>query len=215
MAELFLKFVSVTFGALWALPLFLISRLVNIIWFQDISNAAVRRFVVPGSSAAATPGVSVSRNIADFILAVILECSFLLQSYLVVYFIPVPLVAQFFTFVHNCLYYSLYAFEYAWMSQGIELNRRLDRIETYWQYHLGFGTILAVVTLWPTSFIVSGCLFGAIFPFLIVSSFASKRLTTSVSEAKPENFKLPLFGPSKYVANKLSKWFSSTRGLRR
>lgn len=214
-------------NALWTLPLFIISRIVNALWFQDIANASGRRFFgVNVSQSGSTPStsataahpyhpVSLSRNVADFILTILLETIFLVQSSLVVYVIPLPFIPQCFLFVHLCLLYSLYAFEYAWMSQGVELSRRLDQIETYWIYYLGFGSPLAIATLWHPSYIVSGCLFGALFPLFIISSFASRRLTLhdKIDAGKIGYFKLKLFLPSVFAANQLSLTFFRRRAF--
>jgi len=44
-------------------------------------------------------------------------------------------------------------------------------VEHHWPYHLGFGTLLSLATSISGNFLINGCIFGALFPFFIVSSF--------------------------------------------
>jgi hypothetical protein len=98
-----------------------------------------------------------SRSIADFVIAIVLH------------------------FMHISLLYSLYSFEYMWMSKGYELSKRIRRIETYWPYYLGYGASLTLLTSISANFIVNGCIFGMVFPFFIISSFQVNKLAISWS----------------------------------
>lgn len=73
------------------------------------------------------------------------------------FFSYVPYVGKFLCFVHICLLYSLYSFEYKWFNQGYELHKRLKLVEYNWPYFLGFGMILASLTEFTSdSFIIKG-----------------------------------------------------------
>lgn len=85
----------------------------------------------------------------------------------------VPYLGKILCFVHICLLYSLYAFEYKWFNQGYELHRRLKLVEHNWSYYLGFGMILASLTELSDFFIIKGCIFSMFFPLLIISSIDS------------------------------------------
>jgi len=193
--------VASVLGAFWILPVFLITRLVNALWFQDIANAA-QRYRLSGSSQQQPQQQSFSRNVADFLIAILLETVFLLQGY-VVGLLPVPIVNFLFSYIHVCILYSLYAFEYVWMSEGVELKQRLQRIECNWPYFFGFGCLLAAITLYPSSVVLSGCIFGVFFPVLIISSFQAKYLPLG-SSTENDWQRINFFDPSVYVCEKIS-----------
>jgi len=70
-----------------------------------------------------------------------------------------------------CLLYSFYAFEYAWIYSNLNVKQRIERIESYWPYFLGFGLPLTVLsTQLFNSMIVNECIFSIFFPFAIVAA---------------------------------------------
>lgn len=156
--------------ALWVMPLFCITRLVSAIWFQDIANVAFKRTDRPGA------GLSFSRCAADFCYSILLETVFLLQAFLAG-LLPIPALNFACRFLHLCLLYALYAFEYAWVSRQVVLETRLARVQNEWPYFLGFGFWLAFVTSYfgQTDVLIGSCLFGVCFPLLIVSGCAAER----------------------------------------
>lgn len=96
---------------------------------------------------------SFSKLIADQLFSILVQALFLVQGVLVSK-MPLPPLGEIFAFVHMCLLYSLYAFEYKWYNMGWELHRRLEFIEYNWPYFIGFGLPLAIFTQLPNSYVV-------------------------------------------------------------
>uniref|UniRef100_A0A182WU41 Etoposide-induced protein 2.4 n=1 Tax=Anopheles quadriannulatus TaxID=34691 RepID=A0A182WU41_ANOQN len=157
---------SLLFNSLWVTPLFLLSKIVNSLWFQDIADSAYkfrkgRPQLMP----------SISKLIADTLISLLIQILFLLQSTAVKYLpVPVPFACTAIYMVHMSLLCSLYAFEYKWFNMGWELHKRLTYIEQNWPYFLGFGLPLAALSELPNSIVISGCVFSVLFPLFIISA---------------------------------------------
>merc|ERR1719348_1508917 len=180
---------SVAFSTLWVLPFFLLSKIVNAIWFQDIADLAFR-----SSQGRPLVNLSISVMIADTVFSLVVEVIFLVQGK-VCSLLPIKLLGAILNLVHQCLLHSLYSFEYKWFSQGIELHRRLNLVEINWPYFLGFGLPLAVITSMPESQIMAGCVFSVLFPLFIVSG--NQAMIVSSDGVPPLN----IFNPTITLSN--------------
>uniref|UniRef100_A0A182PMP8 Etoposide-induced protein 2.4 n=1 Tax=Anopheles epiroticus TaxID=199890 RepID=A0A182PMP8_9DIPT len=157
---------SLMFHSFYVAPLFLMSKIINSLWFQDIADSAYkfrkgRPQLIP----------SISKLIADTLISLLIQILFLLQSTAIKYLpVPVPFACTAIYMVHMSLLCSLYAFEYKWFNMGWELHKRLTYIEQNWPYFLGFGLPLAVLSELPNSIVISGCVFSVLFPLFIISA---------------------------------------------
>jgi len=65
-----LPILSYTFGGLWILPLFCLSRVINVFWFQDVADSAFK-----GKFKA----MDLPTLVADTVYSLVIEALFLLQ----------------------------------------------------------------------------------------------------------------------------------------
>lgn len=166
-----------TFDSLWVLPLFLLSRLVNALWFQDIGNLAYKY-----SIGRPKPIPSLSTFIADNLFSFIIQALFLVQATMLSLTpLPAPLPDALYIF-HMCLLYSLYSFEYKWVQMGWPLHQRLQYLESNWPYFLGFGLPLSVITYCPNDFFISGSVFAIVFPLFIIAGNEAEVSTVPVKK---------------------------------
>jgi len=186
------KVLTVTFGTLWVLPIFCISRVINCIWFQDIADAAYRT-----SQGRVSSQLSLSILVADTLFSVFAQALFLIQGTVVNVFIPIPALGYLVSLLHMCLLYALYSFEYKWFNMGWEMHKRLAFIETEWPYFVGFGLPLALLTQAFDSYIINGCMFSILFPVFIISGNEAEPVTGLCKT------RLQLFTPVIMVSNML------------
>ena len=232
--EVVLNLLNLAFGSLWIIPVYVITRVINCLWWQDIADALF--LLRPSSRASAassssfshqnnnssgsqkapypSPGVksSLSGLLADIFLSVSIETFFLLQAIL---FSLLPL--GYFSFMcstfHLSVLYSLYAFEYKWWGERHDVYTRLAKIEDNLPYFLGFGLPLCLVSTAHESALINGCVFSMLFPFLILSAFeATVPSLVSSDGTSNSDFRLPVFKPVIVTTNLI---FSlSRRGFR-
>ncbi|CAD5232220.1 unnamed protein product [Bursaphelenchus xylophilus] len=180
------------------MPIFIVIRVLSTLWFADVANAAYRYRGSTMSTRSHTE-IIFSKTASDFVHALVVELVFLLQAILVLG-LPVPILNQVGGFVLMSLLHSLYSFEYVWMSRGLSNVKRLALVERRWPFHLGFGSLMTCLTMYSDNFIINSCIFGAFFPFFIVSSFLTSIPEQKDSQIPPIHF----FHIAQIITNKLS-----------
>ncbi|KAL4217773.1 Etoposide induced 2.4 mRNA [Mactra antiquata] len=177
-----------TFSALWILPLFVISKIVNCFWFADIADSAYRK------SRGRPQLPNISLFLSDMLFSLVVQLFFLIQG-TVADFLPLPAVSRCISVLHLSLLYALYSFEYKWINMGWVLHERLTHIESSWPYFFGFGLPMAILTSLPSSTVVCGCVFSILFPLFIVSA------NEAVDTQQQFLFPLRLFAPVVYLTD--------------
>ncbi|KAL1491284.1 hypothetical protein ABEB36_011903 [Hypothenemus hampei] len=156
-------FILLIYRTAWLIPLFLLSKIINALWFQDIADSAYRY-----SRGKPTSFPSISMYFADSIFSIVVQCLFLIQTTCISY-LPFYPVGYALYYAQMSLLYSLYSFEYKWFNMGWELHKRLSFIEENWPYFIGFGLPLTILTQISESFVINGCVFSILFPLFIIS----------------------------------------------
>jgi len=123
---------------LWLFPIYSISFILNLLWYQDIADHA---FVIHGVKVVKAE-FSWSRwlnSIATAVYQQLLMLTFFMQRALISW---VPLVGSWLAGLHMCWLFAFYAFDYKWTLQNVELEARLSNFESHWAYYTGFGALV-------------------------------------------------------------------------
>ena len=189
------------FKVLWVLPLYIISRLLNVFWYQEIADLVYRTLKKPTNKPS---GMPLSAILADVVYSVVVQCIFLVQASLVA---SVPVIGYGLHLSHMSLVYSLYAFEYVWMSQGLGVIQRTAIMHLNWCYFIGYGLIMAVSVSLSNSYFIGVCMFALLFPLLLISSHFRQKHQYHNLKIQP----LPIFKPSIFLTEHLIKCFQRSR----
>lgn len=145
---------------LWMVPIFMICKISNTFWMNDLSSLAYQDTMgKPVQS-------ELTLQISDLVYSTIMQVFFFVQVSATAW-IPVKIqhinIAE---LVLTAIMYSMYAFEYKWMNMGIGVQKRMDLIDRNFAFHLGFGLPLALATLYFENFWIGATLSSIFFPVL-------------------------------------------------
>jgi etoposide-induced 2.4 mRNA len=207
--------IQLLFSFVWILPVFLLSKIFNVLCHQEIADCAYsQKYGKPQIFQKFT----IAQVIADTVFSCTMELIFLVQSSIMT-LIPSSFLNQFLCHVHLSFLYSLYAFEYKFCNMSWDIKKRIHHIESRWPYYLGFGLSLSIIVSFAPSYIYSATLFASIFPAFILSAIEadSERLNPIVylkpdemnpGMAKPVTLAVPLFKFSIYLTDVIFKLFA-------
>ena len=202
------------FSFVWILPVFLLSKIFNLICHQEIADIAyVQKYGKPKIKLFKGYELLLGKELADVIFSCTMELIFLVQTSLM-NLIPLGWLTQVLCHVHLSFLYSLYSFEYKFYNMGWDIKKRMNFIESRWPYFFGFGLSLSVILSFAGPYIYSATLFASIFPAFILSAIETEAelLSPIVYLKKDANspngyatkqvtFKLPLFRFSLYLTD--------------
>ena len=175
-----------TYFTLWIVPVYLLSFILNAIWYQDIAVEAIR--IYPSSAPPAGRPQSSPTPIGS-IVEVIFRSIFSLVFLLFLICLARVRIA-YFLYLAFLLAYN--AFEYRWISSGILFTNKIATFEKNWIYFLSFGAPVAAVAVQFPSIIENG-LISIAFPFLLMTaSTASRPVGVTLPKGRPWWIRLPL-----------------------
>eukprot|EP01029_Cantina_marsupialis_P003441 TRINITY_DN133045_c0_g2_i1.p1 TRINITY_DN133045_c0_g2~~TRINITY_DN133045_c0_g2_i1.p1 ORF type:complete len:296 (+),score=37.41 TRINITY_DN133045_c0_g2_i1:219-1106(+) len=210
LSETFVEFlVSTFYHVFWLYPIYIISLILNAVWFQNIAEQSYLLFT--GKESASIPVMEVLRDeIYRIVLMGVLVIEIAMMNF-------IPIIGFPLAFIHTCWMYSFYALEYRWNQMGWDLNQRLRVFEEHWLYMIGFGFPISVATFFFPLFVGSGLL-AVILPILIVLGVVCKpiKIEDPVSQRvlfpRVRMFRIPHW--VSFQALRLGHYFSM-RGIRK
>ena len=167
--------------SLWIAPLYIVTFILNTIWYRDIAIDSVDFFSkhvsVGTQSTGASDSVSASLpfQIADILLRSLFNLVYLgyltvLAPYRILYAISLAFLISF----------NAFEFKYRQFS----FSQKINLIESNWVYFLSFSLWVAIlVTEFPT--MVENGLLGVLFPFLLINASSSVKPIPVVVPSDP------------------------------
>ena len=215
--------IQMLFSFVWILPVFLLSKIFNVLCHQEIADIAyAQKYGKPQIFQKFT----LAQVIADTVFSCTLELIFLVQSSFM-NLIPIYWLNQVMCHVHLAFLYSLYAFEYKLCNMSWDIKQRIAFIESRWAYFFGFGLSLSIIVSFAGSYIYNATLFASIFPAFILSAIEadSEHLRPIVyikketqfsgsTSSKSVHVKLPLFRFSLYLTDLIFKLFAKKQNIK-
>ncbi|EFN53255.1 hypothetical protein CHLNCDRAFT_137174 [Chlorella variabilis] len=207
---------------LWLAPAYLVSLLVNCIWYSEIAELVVvagqRRALQQRAQrqgvmlVAAQQGGAVLKVHRPDAVAFISQEVYR-AALLAVFFAQVtlagalPKIGPLLNFLLLSCLYALYCFDYKWSLHSVPLQQRIAYFERHWAFFLGFGCA-TVLPMAVASFYVGAALIGLLFPLdIMMAADSNPKLVYqqvlgegNVHGSLPP---LPMFRPACWATNQL------------
>lgn len=142
--------------ALWIVPVYVLSFILNAIWYQDIATESIKLY----PSAAPVTCSTITSAVVELIFRSIFNLVFLI--YLVALYRLKIIYA-----IHLSWLVAYNAFEYRWIHGGMAFSEKIINFEKNWIYFLAFGFPTAVVAVQFPGLIENG-LISLFFPLLVM-----------------------------------------------
>lgn len=181
------------------LPLYLISLLLNNVWYQDIAKAA---FIIRGGKRNVEKFSSFERfvqSITQLIYKLLLSGIFLLQTNImtmILEYFESPLFGTILLLLHLSWLHAWWSFGYSWDLQGKDIEESIQYFEERWAYFTGFGLPTAIMTHIFPQLIGTG-IYAFLFPFFIILGIVAN--PDAHGSPPPGNIPIPVFRVSKKV----------------
>eukprot|EP01122_Echinamoeba_exundans_P005351 TRINITY_DN15518_c0_g1_i1.p1 TRINITY_DN15518_c0_g1~~TRINITY_DN15518_c0_g1_i1.p1 ORF type:complete len:404 (-),score=49.24 TRINITY_DN15518_c0_g1_i1:130-1341(-) len=183
--------------ALWVFPVYVLSFLLNGMWYDKISEIVYKDY--PRREEPAAKDTEMYGMLVDQVQKITLMWFFVLIGILWSF---VPYIGLPISFVYSSWLYSLYCFEYRWAvlypNRSPALN--LESMEYYYLYYGGFGAPFAItVGLFPI--LIGNGVFAFLFPAFIIMAAGARPKRPE----KEEQFKLL---PTRVLIFKQAAWLN-------
>ena len=186
-------FVDGLYLMLWLYPVYGMSFVLNLIWYQEIATQAyhVYRGTPQEESFNYERWVGM---LADEIYRFLLFATYLV---LVSLLSALPVVGYVPYFFGLSWMHAFYSFDYKWCMNNVDLRTRLNHFETHWSYFAGFGFPCTLWNFLSPQFISYG-VYAFVFPFFIILAVSAKpRRSKSASPPVLLPDRVPIFHASK------------------
>ncbi|KAL3696283.1 hypothetical protein R1sor_010359 [Riccia sorocarpa] len=204
--------------AFWLYPIYVITFVVNAIWYNDIARHAYRAMDEGGVHSQKLSQVqskndssgfkSVMIQIGEQIYSICMLSVFFLEIFGVSF---VPYVGKLLSFIMLTWLYAYYCFDYKWSFARWSLERRLHFFETNWAFFAGFGSPCVLATFFLSPLVSAGVM-NVLFPlFVLVATAVNpeevvKRCLSSVVYL-PSSTRLPIFDVPNILVGPILRFF--------
>eukprot|EP00873_Tetraselmis_striata_P005886 jgi/Tetstr1/426150/TSEL_016477.t1 len=217
---------AMLFDALWLFPMYILSCLVNCIWYSDIAKMAVetkrerarKQRILEGKadSAGASAGdqrrVSLPHFLAQEIYKLLLFAIFFLQ---VTALSAIPYIGGLLYFALCSLLYAFYCFDYKWGLDSTSLGQRVAVIESNAAFFMGFGGPCVLFSMVLPFYIGIG-LVNFLYPlFVLVACDSDIKAATAPGRRIAPMIRVPLFRAAQWQSDFVIKHVGPFRRMAR
>ncbi|EXX63360.1 EI24-domain-containing protein [Rhizophagus irregularis] len=201
--------IALTYQLFWVYPIFLLSFVLNAVWYQEIADRAYQlQFGQPVNSHFTYNRML--RLMADEIYRAILFMNYLVFATIIHI---IPFIGPIISFISFCWIYAYYSFEYKWINKGWKLEKRIEYFEERWAYFAGFGFTFTVITFFVDQFLSAG-VFALFFPLYIIMANNALPMPRQNERTRFSSFipyRLPVFWVARKFNDKIITSFTASK----